>query len=81
MKKIICMVLCVVLMLCMVACGAPESASSNMVYAQIALPDGGVVEGLVSHRMSYGDGVLAITIGNTIYRTHYENVVLIEKQQ
>lgn len=81
MKKIICMVLCVAMALCLVACSAPESAGSSIEYAQIALPDGGVVEGLVSHRMNYGDGVLAIIIGNTVYRTHYENVVLIEKQQ
>lgn len=79
MKKIVCLMLWLAMMFCMAACASPESTSSNTEYVLIALPGGGVVEGLVSRRLNLGDGVVSIQIGDTIYRTHYENVVVIEK--
>ena len=82
MKKIICLLL-VVLMVATMLCaceGGMQLVDTTYTYeyAYIALPNGEIVEGVVSSWKDYDSGdVVQVVIGGKTYLTHYENVVLV----
>lgn len=81
MKRIICLIICIVLMLCVTACGAegPVSSSSGNKRAVIRMPDGVLVEGKVDRWYPYQCGLVEVEINGTTFTTHGANVVLITK--
>lgn len=89
MKRIICFVLCFVLFVLFVAGCAVKAHAYNYQffdttyrfdYAQIAMPDGSVVEGEVQSWMDYENSdMIQVKIDDTTYLTHSVNVVLISE--
>ena len=80
MKKIICLLL-VVLMLTAMLCGCNAQIidlTYSYEYGYVKLPNGEIVEGVVSSWKDYDSGdVVQVVIGGKTYLTHYENVVLV----
>ena len=90
MKKIICLVLCAAMAVsCVVMCSAEAHAFSNFQffdttynfnYAQIAMPDGSVVEGNVDSWLDFeASDMIQVKIDGDTYLTHSMNVVLVSK--
>lgn len=80
MKRILCLLL-VVLMLTAMLCGCNAQIidlTYSYEYGYIKLPNGEVIEGVVSSWKDYDNGdVVQVVIDGKTYLTHYENVVLI----
>lgn len=82
MKKIICFVLCMVVMLSTVACGGPQLIDTTYTFehAQITMPDGSVVKGRVDSWKDYENSdMMQVKIDGKTYLTHSANVVLISE--
>lgn len=82
MKKIICLLLSLLLVISLGACGNQQllDTTYSFEYAQVEMPDGSVVEGKVSSWKDYenSDAVQLVIDGKTYY-THLSNVVLISE--
>ena len=82
MKRILCLLL-VVLMLTAILCGCNAQIidlTYSYEYGYVKLPNGEIVEGVVSSWKDYDSGdVVQVVIGGKTYLTHYENVVLVSE--
>ena len=82
MKRILCLLL-VVLMLTAMLCGCNAQIidlTYSYEYGYVKLPNGEIVEGVVSSWKDYDSGdVVQVVIGGKTYLTHYENVVLVSE--
>lgn len=79
-KKIVALVLAVVCVLSMTACGNKQFLDTTYTFdkAIISLPNGEVVEGEVKSWKDYEDGdQIQVKIGDTTYLVHSSNIVLI----
>lgn len=79
MKRILLALLLTALLLVLCACGNRTLFDTTYTFnrAMIAMPDGTVVEGVVTSWRDYDDGdQLQVTINGVTYLTHASNVVL-----
>lgn len=80
MKRILCLLLVIIMIIAMF-CGCNAQLidlTYSYEYGYVKLPNGEVVEGVVSSWKDYDNGdVVQVVINGTTYLTHYENVVLV----
>lgn len=87
-SKIFAVVLCLVLIgiiaYCATACGNYKIIDTtwNFDYAYVSLPNGGLVEGHVESWKDWeGDDTVMVKINGETFVTHYNNVVLIQRDK
>lgn len=79
MKKIICVVLAIIMLMCMAGCNRQLIDTTwSFERAIIFLPDGDKIEGKVSSWKDYENSdMVQVAIDGKMYLTHSSNVVLI----
>ena len=86
MKKLICVLVIIICLLCVNATTYAWGNQSlfdttySFEYVQIAMPDGSVVEGKVQSWFDYEDSdIVQVKVEGKVYLTHYMNVVLVSE--
>lgn len=54
----------------------PQKQTGGYNYAIVKLPDDTIISGRLDQYWGYSGGIVAVSIGGSLYRTHYSNVVL-----
>ncbi len=82
MKKVICLLLILVIIFGLCACGNRQliDTTYSYEYAYVALPGGKVVEGKISSWKDWdGSDTVQVVIDGKTYLTHYSNIVLVSE--
>lgn len=82
MKKIVCLLLILVIILGLCACGNRQliDTTYSYEYAYVQLPGGKVVEGKISSWKDWEDSdTVQVVIGGKTYLSHYSNIVLVSE--
>lgn len=82
MKKVICLLLILVVILSLCACGNRQliDTTYSYEYAYVQLPGGKVVEGKISSWKDWEDSdTVQVVIGGKTYLSHYSNIVLVSE--
>lgn len=79
MKKITIVLVLILAMLTMTACGNQQWFDTTYYFGKgvVALPNGEVIEGKVESWTDYESDAVQVVIDGTTYLTHYANVCLI----
>lgn len=82
MKKVVCLLLILVVILSLCACGNRQliDTTYSYEYAYVQLPGGKAVEGKISSWKDWdGSDTVQVVIGGKTYLTHYSNIVLVSE--